>query len=392
MRWPLDNKPRGLVKVKGIAGVFSGISPEYYLRRQAVRASWGPSSERAILELQEATGVVVRFVMGFSTSSDEMASVAEEERHYGKMVRLDVKEKYHNLVLKMRRFMQWSVRNYDFAFLVKVDDDVYHNPFRLSWAMNSWQRHRAGFIGCMLWQRAVFKPLTSKWFDPSAPLVGDHYFTYPAGPTYALSRNSVDRVNYMPDGWLRFLGCGDDCSVSSWMMALNVTYLDDSRLCSTKCSSSAITVKDGPGLNRPLEQMPQLHANPECSSHGIPKPPSWNHRQPSFDFSKANCYQLANSKDASFAECHKDKEVSRHPLRFKWQAQKKWREMQRKRKSSLQNGVSQAEEGELTTLVGAAEAASEDDPGDQEEEGYQMDDGGEEEDQQGARIQDDDQL
>ena len=85
----------------------------------------------------------------------------------------------------------------------QVDDDVYHNSYRLSWAMNAWQRLRAGFIGCMLWRRGVFKPLSSKWFDPAAPLVGDAYFTYPAGPTYVLSRDAVDRVNHMPDGWLR---------------------------------------------------------------------------------------------------------------------------------------------------------------------------------------------
>ena len=85
-----------------------------------MRATWGPKSEDEILELQEATGIALRFVIGFSESAEEMNRLREEEKQYGKMIRLDVKEKYHNLVLKMRRFMQWSVQNYDFAFLVKV--------------------------------------------------------------------------------------------------------------------------------------------------------------------------------------------------------------------------------------------------------------------------------
>lgn len=69
--------------------------------------------------------------------------------------------------------------------------------------MDEWRAASVGFIGCMLWQRTVFKPVTNKWFDPNAPLIGDRYYTYPAGPTYALSRDSVERVNHMPDGSLR---------------------------------------------------------------------------------------------------------------------------------------------------------------------------------------------
>lgn len=97
-----------------------GLSEEYFKRRQAVRASWGPSSDKAIEDLKLETGLVVRFVVGFSDSAREMERVAEEEKWHGKMIRLNVKEKYHNLVLKMRRYMQWASANYDFQFVVKV--------------------------------------------------------------------------------------------------------------------------------------------------------------------------------------------------------------------------------------------------------------------------------
>lgn len=112
----------------------------------------------------------------------------------------------------------------------------------------------------------------------------------------------------------RFFGCGDDCSVGAWMLALNVTFHDDSRLCFKHCASSAITVKDGPGLDNPLKQLPQLHANPACSMK-VPPPVPLKQQHPVFDFSKTNCYQLPRPDDTDFEPCLHNKHVDRHPMR-----------------------------------------------------------------------------
>jgi len=96
------------------------VSREYFTRRQAARKSWVPENEENIRVLQKKYGVVVRFVVGFTSDADEMSVLDDEEKLYGTMVRLKVREKYHNLVLKMRKYMIWAEHNYNFKYILKV--------------------------------------------------------------------------------------------------------------------------------------------------------------------------------------------------------------------------------------------------------------------------------
>mmetsp|Transcript_32938 Transcript_32938/g.85415 ORF Transcript_32938/g.85415 Transcript_32938/m.85415 type:complete len:404 (-) Transcript_32938:97-1308(-) len=302
--------PDGREKVTAIAGVFTGVGREYFDRRQAVRKYWVPGSEAAIRALQSERGVVVRFVMGFSGDEAENSLLAEEESLYGRMIRLDVREKYHNLVLKMRRYMAAVVATYDFGYALKVDDDVYHNPFRLAYAAAEWAAAGADYVGCFLRDNGITRNTNNKWFEPNAELLGRTYFTYPAGPTYGVSQRAAALVSSLPDGALRFYGCGDDCSVASWMLALNVTWHDDRRLCTRVCQDNSLTVRQGPGLKNPFEQLPVLHADPLCSADTKPGPPRINpdprpnaKPDPVFDFSNTNCYKMASATDTSFEAC-----------------------------------------------------------------------------------------
>jgi len=67
----------------------------------------------------------------------------------------------------------------------------------------------------------------------------------------------------------RFLAV-EDQSMGLWMIAHNVTYFDDRRLCATDCHSSAafVAVKGHgrycDGLNESSIQLHALHATPEC--------------------------------------------------------------------------------------------------------------------------------
>lgn len=173
-------------KVTAIAGVLSGIGDEYHARRVALRNSWFPNSEEGIRQLQVQTGVVVRFVMGFSLIEEENMKVAEEEKMFGNMIRLDVREKYHNVVLKTRRYLQKVLELYDFDFAVKVDDDVYHNPHRLSHAAQEWKAGGVDFVGCF-WQtplsmqnwasQSTLSPMLRCWATNTSPT---HPATYTA--------------------------------------------------------------------------------------------------------------------------------------------------------------------------------------------------------------------
>jgi len=266
-----------------------------------------PNSEEGIVKLMEETGVVVRFVLGFSQDPAEAEVLNQEEEMYGGMIRLHVREKYHNLVLKMRRYMQKAEEMYEFNYLLKVDDDVYHNPYRLSWVSDEWKKKGADYVGCFLQNNGVTSNTNNKWFEPNAALIGKQFYTYPAGPTYGVSQEAARRVNSVPDGWLRFFGCGDDCSVASWMMALNVTYHDDRRLCAQECHGSAVTVRHGPGLVNPIRELPELHSDPKCSGQNTSEVPANNTEldPKAVDFSGTNCYQLLLPNDTSFDNCLK---------------------------------------------------------------------------------------
>jgi len=263
--------------------------------------------------LQVQTGVVVRFVMGFSLIEEENMKVAEEEKMFGNMIRLDVREKYHNVVLKTRRYLQKVLELYDFDFAVKVDDDVYHNPHRLSHAAQEWKAGGVDFVGCF-WQNAVIhaKLGESKYFEPNAALLGNKYFSYPSGNIYGVSRYAAALVSSIPDGQLRYFGCGDDCTMGAWMLTYNVTWYQENRLCTGRCQNDTVTIRLGNDLNGLRAHLGRLHSDPLCSGHNKPDPALFVEPDPANPdapkglvgmFSNTNCYQLSSTNDTNFEAC-----------------------------------------------------------------------------------------
>jgi len=109
-----------LPRVKAIAGVLSAASRDGFRCRKALRDSWFPTSEEEIEGLSRRTGVVTRFVVGMSHLEGFQKILDNEEKDYGRMVLPQVRDKFHNRVLKLRRFMQWAAANNDFQYLLKA--------------------------------------------------------------------------------------------------------------------------------------------------------------------------------------------------------------------------------------------------------------------------------
>ena len=58
-----------------------------------------------------------------------------------------------------------------------------------------------------------------------------------------------------------------DVTIGSWMLAMNVTHLDDRRLCEEKCGPATVAVYDIPkcaGLCNAPQKLPVLHKMPAC--------------------------------------------------------------------------------------------------------------------------------
>jgi len=58
-----------------------------------------------------------------------------------------------------------------------------------------------------------------------------------------------------------------DVTVGGWMLAMNVTHLDDRRMCDEHCGPATVAVYDIPqcaGLCDAPKSLPLLHADPKC--------------------------------------------------------------------------------------------------------------------------------
>ena len=131
----------------------------------------------------------------------------------------------------------------------------------------------------------VFKKPGFRWMEPQHPILGDKYYTHVWGSAYAVSGRAASFLSSIPEGSLRFLNnegvlkalvllSGDvvcvDTTVGAWMLAFNVTYLDDRRFCTTNCTDASLVIFDFPkcpGLCNPQERFLELHKDPQCRAH-----------------------------------------------------------------------------------------------------------------------------
>ncbi|EFJ46484.1 hypothetical protein VOLCADRAFT_46325, partial [Volvox carteri f. nagariensis] len=146
-----------------------------------------------------------------------------------------------------------------------ADDDVYLMPQRLPAAAAQWERIGAGYIGCMKngW---VFRDPKHRWYEPQYLLLGSDYFLHAYGSAYVLSAEAVRQVIIHNYQHLRLLA-NEDTSVGAWMLAQDVVFFEDMRLCSRVCHKSALAVwqTECAGLCAPVEDLVKLHRNGTCT-------------------------------------------------------------------------------------------------------------------------------
>ncbi|XP_073127893.1 beta-1,3-galactosyltransferase 7-like [Henckelia pumila] len=201
-------------------------------RRDSVRETWMPRG-KSLLQLEQEKGIVVRFMIGHSSTSNSILdrAIDSEDAQHKDFLRLEHVEGYHELSAKTKSFFSTAVKRWDAEFYVKVDDDVHVNLGTLAATL---VRHRAKprvYIGCMksgpvLYQKNVkyHEPEYWKFGEP-----GNRYFRHATGQIYAISKELAEYISTNQPILHKY--ANEDVSLGAWFIGLEVEHIDDRSMC-----------------------------------------------------------------------------------------------------------------------------------------------------------------
>ncbi len=261
-------------EIEVFVGIQSGYSPNaesgddynYQDRRAVIRETWFRSSDRVFMDQLDEAGIVVKFVIGQGPSKVSQTMIELEDQEHKDIMMLDVKEDYRNLVTKSREFFKKVMAAYSPKYIVKVDDDVYLQLPRLSAAVKQWESMRVDYTGCMK-RGDVQKNQAYKWFEPQHQLLGGEYFSHAWGSLYVLSGRAADAMSSVSPSLLREFE-NEDVTIGLFMLATDMQYYDDRRLCKASCQGGGIGLYDmpWPGLKGVISRMKELRSSPACQA------------------------------------------------------------------------------------------------------------------------------
>ena len=99
-------------------------APDYIDRRNVIRKTWASDPS---MDIRWKT----MFLLGQAKDSTQEEYLEAENLMYNDLIRGTQRETYLNLTLKTQMGLEWAAKYCDFQFLLKADDDVFVNPYRL---------------------------------------------------------------------------------------------------------------------------------------------------------------------------------------------------------------------------------------------------------------------
>ena len=127
-KFPLIHRTRLLTFTSCPSSVFVLIlvssNVQNFDRRALIRQTWG--IDNAIIPRW-----LTVFLLGNNNNGKEMKAVGREAKIYDDMVQADYKEGFFNMTYKVAMGFEWAVKHCKFDYLLKADDDVFVNSFRL---------------------------------------------------------------------------------------------------------------------------------------------------------------------------------------------------------------------------------------------------------------------
>ncbi|KAL2498534.1 Beta-1 [Abeliophyllum distichum] len=201
-------------------------------RRDSVRETWMPRG-KSLLQLEQEKGIVVRFMIGHSATSNSILdrAIDSEDSQHKDFLRLEHIEGYHELSAKTKAFFSTAVKKWDAEFYVKVDDDVHVNLGTLAATL---ARHRSRpriYIGCMKSGPVIYQK-NVKYHEPQYWKFGEEgnkYFRHATGQIYAISKDLAKYISTNLPILHKF--ANEDVSLGAWFIGLEVEHIDDHNMC-----------------------------------------------------------------------------------------------------------------------------------------------------------------
>lgn len=169
---PLELSPKCEREVFLILMVIS--SPDGFIRRNAIRATWGQSYSRKSHQLNAIQNfhkdenyllhdtVKTVFLIGWTSKKDIFNLVETEAKVYGDIVVGGLHEDYRNLTMKTRLGLKWAYHHCKAKYILKTDDDVFINPRPLvEWLKV--QKRENFYSGWCNFNSPVVREPNSKW-------------------------------------------------------------------------------------------------------------------------------------------------------------------------------------------------------------------------------------
>ncbi|CAA6659415.1 unnamed protein product [Spirodela intermedia] len=211
-------------------------------RRDSVRGTWMPQGEK-LQQLEQEKGIVVRFMIGHSASSNSILdrAIDSEEEQHKDFLRLEHVEGYHELSAKTKIFFSTAVAKWDADFYVKVDDDVHVN---LGMLASTLARHKSKpriYIGCMK-SGPVLAQKNVKYHEPEYWKFGEDgnkYFRHATGQIYAISKDLATYISINQPILHKY--ANEDVSLGSWFIGLEVEHIDERSMC---CGTPRLLLSD----------------------------------------------------------------------------------------------------------------------------------------------------
>ena len=104
--------------------ILVATAPDNIDRRNVIRKTWASDPSMNIRWKSV-------FLVGQAKDSSQEKHLEAERSMYNDLIRGAQRETYQNLTLKTQMGLEWAAKYCDFQFVMKTDDDVFVNPYRL---------------------------------------------------------------------------------------------------------------------------------------------------------------------------------------------------------------------------------------------------------------------
>ncbi|KAL9661123.1 hypothetical protein QQ045_025943 [Rhodiola kirilowii] len=174
-------------RVMAFVGIMTGYASSG--RRRSLRNTWMPSDQQSLKKMEEATGLSFRFVTGKTKDKAKNQELHKELLKYDDFMVLDFLEEATKPPYKIYSFFKAAYALFECEYYVKVQDDIYLRPDRLSLLLAKDRPHSPTYLGCM--SRTEEAEAASQLEMYEKRLLGSENVLHAQRSIYALSADIV---------------------------------------------------------------------------------------------------------------------------------------------------------------------------------------------------------